>query len=128
MREKLKDLLEEANRYAGENYVGKEEDGKYCGLMSDYLLSEGVIVPPCKVGQRVYVPWRWNGQFGIASVEVQEIAIYDSSNHLMFLIDMESDDEDYNQQFGGWKIEDSIGKTVFFTREEAEKSLKRRGK
>lgn len=31
----------------------------------------------------------------------------------------------FNQSFGGWKTEQSIGKTVFLTREEAEKALGR---
>ena len=92
---------------------------------ADYLLSEGVIVPPCKVGDKVYMPWRWEGQQGIATVEVKEIKFYDSQMHYMFFIDMESDDEYYNQAFGGWKVGDSIGKTVFLAREEAEKALER---
>ena len=83
-----------------------------------------LIVPPCKVGQTVYVPWHWNGEQGIGVVEVEEIKIYDSQNHIMFLIDMESDDEEFNQSFGGWKIEKSIGKTVFLTKEEAETKLR----
>jgi len=44
MREKLADLLEKAIRYADENYNGKYQNGKYCGLMADYLLQNGVTV------------------------------------------------------------------------------------
>lgn len=87
---------------------------------------EQIIVPPVKVGQTVYIPWYWNGELGIASVEVQEINIYDSSNHCMFFVDMQSDDEEYNQSFGGWKTGQSVGKTVFLTKEEAEAKLKER--
>lgn len=78
---------------------------------------------PCKVGDMVYVPWRWGGQRAVATVKVEEIKFYDSQMHYMFLIDMESDNECFNQSFGGWKIGQSIGKTVFLTREEAEKAL-----
>lgn len=80
---------------------------------------ENAIVPPCKVGDTVYIPWHWNDKKGIAFAEVEEIKIYDSNNHYMFLIDLQSDDEEFNQSFGGWKTEKSIGKTVFLTPEAA---------
>ena len=97
-------------------------------IIADHLLAEGVIVPPCKVGQTVYVPWRYEFQQGIAIVTVQEIKFYDTNtSHCMFFIDMESDNECFNQSFGGWKIEESIGVTVFLTQEEAEKALKGEG-
>lgn len=95
--------------------------------IADHLLANGVIVPPVKVGQTVYVPWKWNGEKGIATIEIEEIRIYDSKNPYMFFIDMESDDEDYNQTYGEWKIGDEIGKTIFLTREEAEAALAERG-
>ena len=82
--------------------------------------SENVIKLPIKVGDTVYVPWRWAFQQGVANVKVEEIKFYDSQMHYMFLIDMESDNECFNQSFGGWKIEQCIGKTVFLTREGAE--------
>ncbi len=87
-------------------------------------IEQGTLIElPCKVGDTVYVPWRWDDQQGVASVKVEEINFYDTQMHYMFLIDMESDDESFNQEFGGWKIDQSIGKTVFLTREEAEKRL-----
>ena len=78
---------------------------------------------PCKVGDTVYVPWKYAFTNGIASVQVEDIKIYDSKNHFMFLIDMQSNSEVFNQSFGGWKTDKSIGNTVFLTREEAEKKL-----
>lgn len=86
----------------------------------------GFIEIPCKVGDTVYIPWHWNNKNGIAFAEVEEIKIYDSNNHYMFLIDLQSDDEEFNQSFGGWKIGKSIGETAFLTREEAEQALKER--
>ena len=97
-----------------------------CSRLADYLLEHGVIVTPCKAGNTVYIPWHWNNKNGIAFAEVEEIKIYDSNNHYMFLIDLQSDDEEFNQSFGGWKIGKSIGETVFLTREEAERALKER--
>lgn len=94
--------------------------------IADHLLANGVIVLPCKVGDAVYVPWCWDDNCAVATVEVEEIKFYDSQMHYMFLIDMESDDECFNQAFGGWKTEQSIGETVFLTQEEAEKALAER--
>lgn len=88
-------------------------------------IEQGKIVElPCKVGQWVYVPWHWEGQQAVAMVKVEEIKLYDSQMHYMFFIDMESDDESFNQAFGGWKTGDSIGKTVFIDRAEAEAKVR----
>lgn len=55
-RERLIELLEKAIRYADEKYSDEKgfEDKKFCGFIADYLLANGVIVPPCKVGDTVY--------------------------------------------------------------------------
>ena len=98
---------------------------KLCDL-EDKIENGTLIAPLCKVGQTVYVPWRYGGQRGVAVVRVEEIKFYDSQMHYMFLIDMESDNECFNQSFGGWKIEQSIGKTVFLTPEDAERALAER--
>ena len=119
-RERLTALLMAG---AGDCYLGKG-GALNCSKLADYLLEHGVTVTPCKVGDTVYIPWHWNNKNGIAFAEVEEIKIYDINNHYMFLIDLQSDDEEFNQLFGGWKIEKSIGETVFLTREEAERALK----
>lgn len=54
MRDRLIELLEKAIKYADENYPKRYINGKYCELMADFLLANGVIVPPCKVGDYVY--------------------------------------------------------------------------
>lgn len=120
MKQRLMELL---NDYCIDADLGSWEKE----ALADYLINSGVIVLPVKVGQTVYVPWRWDGQQGVAYGEVDEINFYDSKMNYMFLIDMASDDESYNQAFGGWVTGDCIGKTVFLTREEAEKALAERG-
>lgn len=97
-----------------------DKDGKICDNQAP---RDRYIELPCKVGDTVYVPWRWGGQRAVATLKVEEIKFYDSQMHYMFLIDMGSDNECFNQSFGGWKLEKSIGKTVFLTKEEAEKAL-----
>lgn len=100
-----------------------------CASLNDEnegLRAENDARLPIKVGQTVYVPWRYAFQQAIATVKVEEIKFYDSQMHYMFLIDMESDNECFNQSFGGWKTDKSIGTTVFLTKEEAKKSIERR--
>lgn len=96
------------------------------GLCSNFKDKSRFVKLPCKVGQTVYVPWCWECQQGVAIVRVEEIKFYDSQMHYMLLLEMESDDESFNQSFGGWKLDESIGKTIFLTREEAEKALAER--
>lgn len=121
-RERLIDLIRETKKHT----KNANSDLERNMIFADYLLEHGVIVLPCKVGDRVYIPWHWNNKNGIAFAEVEEIKFYDSNNHYMFLIDLQSDDEEFNQSFGGWKIGKSIGETVFLTRKEAERALKER--
>ena len=53
MRERLVELLK---NFADGTYTsnGIIVDGTRVDDVSDYLLANGVIVPPCKVGQTVY--------------------------------------------------------------------------
>ena len=79
--------------------------------LADYLLANGVIVPPCKVGQKVY--------YVIESLEeivegrIREIIVAEG----IFI----------NFTLKGWFSQTShigeIGKTVFLTKEEAEQAL-----
>ena len=73
--------------------------------IADYLLANGVIVPPCKVGDKVYMGDFPNirgcikrGQYLIVHHETVNM-----TSHINFK---------------------EIGKTVFFTKEEAEAKLK----
>lgn len=79
--------------------------------IAEHLISNGVIVPPCKVGDRVYRPSDCLGvvQFVIISFNIYESEMFftDDSENIIYLSD--------------------IGKTVFATREEAERALKEWG-
>jgi hypothetical protein len=86
--------------------------------LADYLLANGVIVPPCKVGQTVYF-------------------VYETDNETMFIdkgtIQSLSIDENgiwfraiYENLSSYWHTALSIGDTVFLTKEEAERALKER--
>lgn len=102
-RERLIDLMIEAKKT-------DPEAGSFTDYLADYLLEHGVIVPPCKVGDRVYRPSDCLGvvQFVIISFNIYESEMFftDDSENIIYLSD--------------------IGKTVFLTREEAERALKER--
>lgn len=75
-------------------------------IVADYLLANGVIVLPCKVGDTVYQ---------MDGVRIYELTILDISLHKNKpYYETESIDFDDN----------AIGKTVFLTKEEAEQALK----
>lgn len=89
--------------------------------IADHLLAEGVIVPPCKVGDTVYYI---NGAYynsakqTVRPIEVTEISwkCDRSGKNLGFALIANGTRYKFS----------SIGKTVFLTREEAEKTLTKR--
>ena len=82
--------------------------------LADYLLENGVIVPPCKVGDMVY----WSD----SAIHCKPYPMRCVGFHVIqndFWICCKSD-EDYYREFRA----SSIKKTVFLSKEEAEKALK----
>lgn len=86
--------------------------------IADYLLANGVILPPCKAGDTVYVISRYyTGTWQIYSCTVEYITKYKSNSFINAVFS-----RDIN--FGLNIVE--FGKTVFLTRKEAEKALAER--
>lgn len=85
--------------------------------LADYLLANGVIVPPCKVGNYIYYPWHYDDNSGVAILEVDKIVI--KGETLVFILDPESD-----MPMPCWFSMDDFGKTVFLTKPQAEEALK----
>ena len=81
-----------------------------CENVADYLLANGVIVPPCKVGDMVYIIGIFTGQF----ITRQVVAINYGESGLFLLLD----------SYTVVSVEEQLGKTVFLTKEEAEEKLK----
>ena len=103
MRDRLIELISQVQ------YMGGLE-----GKLADYLLKNGVIVPPCKVGDIVYTinrrhPKKWKVHF----------IGYNSQGEFKMHIATEK----FTEMLEVWDY--AIGKTVFLTREEAEKALER---
>lgn len=91
--------------------------------LADYLIREGVIVPPVSIiGQTVYVPWIYGGTKGIAFFEVTHIII--DCNKSYVRTNFEKDDEGFWEEFDGGQFDfEDFGKTVFLTREAAVAAL-----
>ena len=90
--------------------------------LADYLLANGVIVPPCKVGQKVYMPdYEWGRiEAVIESIEITHIGLcYEWVKYDVGVDETEVWDD------GTFRDKD-IGKTVFLSFEEYEKALKER--
>lgn len=121
MRDRLVGLLKKADKSASDKLITDYEDAIQDN--ADYLIENGVIVPPCKVGDTVYIPWRCNGASGIAYFEVTHI-IFD--RHKSYVVtDFETDDEGFWELYNGGKFEFAdFGKIVFCSIEEAHKKLK----
>lgn len=89
--------------------------------LADHLLAEGVIVPPCKVGDTVYVTDVVYGKI----CECEVIAVQGFAGEENTLIEYEAPKEIPNVV--SYECPDTeIGETLFLTREEAEKALERR--
>lgn len=91
--------------------------------LADYLLANGVICPPCKVGDDLFYPWVYGGTSGIAILEADSIKVYVEGRSLVFIKNPESD-----MPRPSYFCEEDFGKTVFLSREEAEKALAERSK
>ena len=88
-------------------------------LMVDHLLENGVIVPPMKLGQTYFEPCNYLNT--IDECRVYSITQKEDGTFKIRLTNLR----------GKWVFEitaDNIGKTVFLTKEEAEKALAERSK
>ena len=108
----MRDRLIELMRQAENKYLNLMEFEK--AILADYLLANGVIVPPCKVGDTLYDISEFVADY--ACPEMYEI----KDNMMSF----EKYKGEYRFTYDCCYIyPEEIGKTVFLTREEAEKAL-----
>ena len=111
-REKLIELLKKADENASKNLIMDYDDAITDN--ADYLLANGVIVPPCDIGQTVYT--RYGYSFKIQRIEVLE------DKKILFRCGNDGTD-DYMAFY-----DFEIGTEVFLTKEEAEEKLRELGK
>ena len=81
--------------------------------LADYLIANNIILPPCKVGDKVYWILPDLDGWHVSKDTVTEVG----SKGFWVSMYTETDDMD---DFTSW---DEFGKTVFLTREDAEKAL-----
>ena len=118
MRDRLIDLLNIHQDYGTKHFHadGMQEVSSMSNeLIADHLLANGVIVLPCKLGDTIYdisefvncvpCPEMYEDKVGF-------ITIMNRNNGEMYF-DIECVECDY----------DDFGKTIFFTKEEAEQAL-----
>jgi hypothetical protein len=117
MRNKLIDIIDSFRE------LDPPHDGRtWTEHLADHLLSEGVILPPCKVGQTVFFytcvcDKEGEVKFDIFDGEVISFALQ-KEGLLAYC--------HYKCGLTYWHlVKKDFGKTVFLTREEAEKALER---
>lgn len=119
-RERLVELLKNAKKYATSTMahlnIDEAIDISYDDLQADYLLENGVVVLPCRLGDKVFVvPTVENKRTEITPMECLGFSISRPCNVVCCFDDK---NKLYQPSF------EKFGKTVFLTREEAEQALK----
>ena len=112
MRDRLSDMIQDAVGGCAKNWAD---------IIADHLLSEGVIVPPCKVGTTLY--FLYDSPY--ADKPDLTPRIYETNE---WYFDVDGKGVSIKPRWvRGYKGEYHyyLGKTVYLTREEAEKALER---
>lgn len=112
MRDRLIELIYSANKKFTDENIADEEVVK---ILADYLIENGAIIPPCNVGDDIWIVKCYEGKpLGIVKDKVQMIGITSRGFHIKA-----RNHHDHNKMY-------MLGKTVFLTREDAEKALRER--
>lgn len=87
-----------------------------CKDLADYLIANGVIVPPCKVGDKLYeiTSRKTISEYQVTAIHIELFGIFVDWKITQGFVDRYISDMPAGE----------IGKTVFLTREEAENALK----
>lgn len=116
-REKLIDLLIQSEIEAeNDGFFNCSHSTQKAEFIADYLLSHGVYLRPCNIGDTVYLVLQECEE--ILEGKVSRLSI----NHKGELIIVIKRKQDKYYTSGNFKWS-SFGKTVFYTKEEAEKTL-----
>ena len=123
-RERLIELLKGAEVKVAEELTRPLELEEWLGIYADYLLANGVIVPPCKVGDVVYFIYETYDEEGInrcvLDCKVEQLGI--DSKSVWFQLKLP-----IGVKLSGYFRNNKFGQTVFLTKEEAEQKLKELG-
>lgn len=125
MRDRLVELIEQAlikRENLRNDFLDEKIDDipDFEDVLADHLIENGVIVPPCKVGDIVYVVSRYYaGDWEVYKCKIDNLTIYGKNT----FISCDANTEIFEKINFGLNVSE-IGKTVFFTKEEAEQKLK----
>ena len=118
MRDRLVDLINEAkDEYPTIPPVNCCKP-TFAYYLADRFLANGVIVPPCKVGDIVYFPMETNGECE-PYIDVGLVFNIAIDERLTMWISVR-----YESGLKYYHTSGDLGKTVFLVREEAEQALK----
>lgn len=111
-RERLFKLIEDVEtEFFLETPEGLDDDR--INMVVDHLLANGVILPPCKIGDEVYRISKRYGCWEVLPRYVDSLTFgRDYTGELVWILETTTDD--------------MLGNTVFLTREEAEEEIRRR--
>ena len=117
VREKLVKLLKTSPTRNGYTDLGD---------IADHLIANGVVVLPCKIGDKVYVNYIYGRNKIITDSQMvcsieQTVGVNDESYWKVCVKQVIEKGYIVYHEY----IEDDFGKTVFLTREEAEASLRK---
>ena len=111
-KKRLVKLIRDGDSAFADKYPGKvmSHIDELYGFIADYLLDNGIIVPPCKVGDTIY---DCGNGVGVRKSYVGGFEVYEDKVIVVDFIDERYDAEQF-------------GKTVFLSEAEAEYALKNR--
>lgn len=121
MRDRLIELIKQDNCISPFSCSDKckyvDLDDCHSARLADHLLANGVVVPPCKVGDTLYV---------ISQMKDKRVLPFINEYEATYIQVGKRKCKVYHEVDGYIKIflQDDFGKTVFLTREEAEQALK----
>lgn len=106
-------------------YLTSEAYGRISLLESENAalrerLSKAVELP-VKIGDKIYMPWVYGGESGIAECEVYHIALFkDKNDRILIVTDLKSDNIDFKREYnyGQFMLRD-FGVKLFTTPEAA---------
>ena len=122
MRHRLIELQIEAYKEWSAN---TNKDISVAEFVTDYLIANGAILPPVKVGDCIWFIINNNGNNRLAFGKVEHITISNNNSLVAFVFEYGDLDEIVNE----WSVPLwDFGKTVFLTEQEAREALKGGGK
>ena len=121
-RERLIKLLDECIAIKEMSFAPDEP--LTTATLADYLMSKGVICPPCKVGDVVYVIWK----DAVYPVRAYAIRCDFKKREQRVCVEGTFHFRGYDRNYSATFTFNSFGRTVFLTREEAEAALAERRK